>query len=213
MKKYTHLVFDIDGTLMDSARVTLLSLQEAVRDVKGAEYPLEELKFGFGLPGVRTMEILGCDDPVYAQQRWMYFHKIYSERLGIPLFDGIAEVIDELDAAGVALGIITSKEREEYERQFTDNGLIDYFPCVITADMTKRGKPYPDPMLEYLRMTGASKDEVLYFGDTAYDMQCAASSGVDGALALWGCLDPDGVDAVYRVESVEDIPGFAAGAR
>ena len=83
------------------------------------------------------------------------------------------------------------------------------FPWVVTASDTPKGKPYPDPMLEYLRRTGAAPEEVLYFGDTAYDMDCARSAGVDHALVLWGCLSPEGIEATYRLEKAEEILEFA----
>ena len=56
MKKYTHLVFDIDGTLIDSAPVNMQSLQETLKDLRGEVIPLEDLVFSFGIPGVATME-------------------------------------------------------------------------------------------------------------------------------------------------------------
>ena len=64
-------------------------------------------------------------------------------------------------------------------------------------------------MLEYLRRTGARPEEVIYFGDTAYDMDCARAAGVDQALVLWGCLNPDGIEATWRLERIEEIPRFA----
>ncbi|MEI3525434.1 MAG: HAD-IA family hydrolase [Eubacteriales bacterium] len=85
----------------------------------------------------------------------------------------------------------------------------NYFETVITSSDTEKGKPAPDPMLAYLEKTGAAKEEVLYFGDTCYDMECARSAGVDQALVLWGCLRPEGIESTYQVEKVEDILSFA----
>ena len=70
MKTYTHLVFDIDGTIIDSARINMLSLQETVRELRGEVMPLEDLYFSFGIPGIRAMEILGFSQPAEAAHQW-----------------------------------------------------------------------------------------------------------------------------------------------
>ncbi|MBC5660191.1 HAD family hydrolase [Anaerosacchariphilus sp. NSJ-68] len=209
MKKYTHLVFDIDGTLIDSAPVNMQSLQETLKDLRGEVIPLEDLVFSFGIPGVATMEKLGFSDPMAATQEWIRHYDVYAEKLGMPLFQGIREVIAELQKKGIHLGVITSKLQEEYDAHFTRNGMRNYFETVITSSDTEKGKPAPDPMLAYLEKTGAAREEVLYFGDTCYDMECARSAGVDQALVLWGCLRPEGIESTYQVEKVEDILSFA----
>ena len=209
MKTYKHLVFDIDGTIIDSAKINMLSLQETVRELRGEVMPLEELYFSFGIPGIRAMEILGFSKPAEALQAWIKKYSAYAERLGMPLFPGMREVLDKLHAEGVSLGIITSKLREEYDDHFGRRGLLELFPCAVTSSDTPKGKPYPDPMLEYLRRTGAKPEEVIYFGDTAYDMDCARAAGVDHGLVLLGCLNPDGIEATYRLNRVEELLGFA----
>ena len=209
MKTYRHLVFDIDGTIIDSAKINMLSLQETVKELRGDVMPLEDLYFSFGIPGVRAMEILGFPEPEKAVQVWIRNYSACAERLGMPLFPGMREILERLRERGASLGIITSKLREEYDEHFEKQGLLELFPCVVTASDTPKGKPDPDPMLEYLRRTGAAPEEVLYFGDTAYDMDCARSAGVDHALVLWGCLSPEGIEATYRLEKAEEILEFA----
>ena len=209
MKTYRHLVFDIDGTIIDSAKINMLSLQETVKELRGDVMPLEDLYFSFGIPGVRAMEILGFPEPEKAVQVWIRNYSACAERLGMPLVPGMREILERLRERGASLGIITSKLREEYDEHFEKQGLLELFPCVVTASDTPKGKPYPDPMLEYLRRTGAAPEEVLYFGDTAYDMDCARSAGVDHALVLWGCLSPEGIEATYRLEKAEEILKFA----
>ena len=208
MKKYKHLVFDIDGTLLDTVRIHMESLQKTIKDLRGEEIPVEKLTFSFGIPGVSTMEKLGFSDPVEATDEWIKRYQVIAGQLGMKLFPGIREVLKQLRQSEVKIGIITSKIRMEYDTQFRELGIADWFETVITSSDTPKGKPYPDPMYAYLEKTGADKEEVLYFGDTVYDMDCARSAGVDQALVLWGCLMPDGIEATYRLKKPEDILEF-----
>ena len=208
MKKYKHLVFDIDGTLLDTVHIHMKSLQKTLKDLRGEEIPVEKLTFSFGIPGVSTMEKLGFSDPVAATDEWIRRYQMIAGQLGMKLFPGIREVLEQLRQSEVKIGIITSKIRMEYDTQFRELGIADWFETVITSSDTPKGKPYPDPMYAYLEKTGADKEEVLYFGDTVYDMDCARSAGVDQALVLWGCLAPDGIEATYRLKKSEDILEF-----
>lgn len=208
MKTYTHLVFDIDGTLIDTAKIHFTSLERALKNLLGEEAKLPDLRFSFGIPGVRTMEILEFPNPVEAHREWERKYIECSKEMGIEPFEGMKEILEKLSKTRASLGIITSKSRDEYEMDFGRRGLGDYFACAVTASDTKRGKPYPDPMLEYLKCTGAKPEEVLFFGDSTYDMECAKAAGVDRALVLWGCLMPEGIEADYRLNKVEEILSF-----
>ena len=208
MKKYKHLVFDIDGTLMDTVQLHMESLRALLKELTGKDVPEEELTFTFGIPGLDSLTQLGISDVETALEKWVSYYQVVAERLSLKLFPGIRGVLGQLHRSDVKLGIITSKLRVEYDTQFLDLGIADWFETVITSSDTPKGKPYPDPMYAYLEKTGADKEEVLYFGDTVYDMDCARSAGVDQALVLWGCLAPDGIEATYRLKKPEDILEF-----
>lgn len=212
MKTYTHLVFDVDGTLINTERIHFASLERALRNLLGQDAELPDLRFSFGIPGLRTMEILELPDPEAAHREWDRTYIECSAEMGIELFEGMREILEKLSKTKASLGIITSKSREEYEGDFERRGLGDYFACAITASDTKRGKPYPDPMLEYLKRTGAKPEEVLFFGDSVYDMECAKAAGVDRALVLWGSLMPEGIEADYRLNEMEEILSFVPEA-
>ena len=149
--------------------------------------PLEDLYFSFGIPGVRAMEILGFSgagegsaglDPELFSLCGASWHA------PVPWNAGDSGTPS---GKGSFPGDYHLEASEEYDEHFEKQGLLELFPCVVTASDTPKGKPYPIPMLEYLRRTGAAPEEVLYFGDTAYDMDCARSAGGrsrPGALGL-----------------------------
>lgn len=209
MKTYKHLVFDVDGTLINTERIHFASLEKVLKKFWGEDAILPDLRFSFGIPGIRTMEILELPDPEAACREWEQTFVECAEKIEITPFDGIEEALEKLSEMGVSLGIITSRSRREYEEDLGQQRLGDYFSCVVTASDTGRGKPYPDPMLEYLKNTGAKPEEVLYFGDSPYDMECAKGAGVDRALVLWGGIPPEEIEADYRLLEVKEILNFA----
>ena len=173
--KYGYVVFDMDGTLIDTCE----AIQQSLRD---------------------TIVMLTGKTPAKAEMRatlllWSENIKKYEDTPRA--FPGVRELMDGLKAGGCRIGIATSKNAAELEHsreQFGD--IVSRADCVICADDTAEHKPEPGPLLKYMERTGAKPSEVLYVGDTVYDMRCARGAGVDFALARWG--NPDGrVDADY----------------
>ena len=201
MLKYTHVVFDVDGTLVDSRMSALGSLQQVVGEYTGMIPPIEDLYFSTGIPGENALRQLGITDPA-ALARWRQLAGKLADR--ITIFPGIVKTLDLLQGLGCNLGIVSSRERGEYADEVTPLGLDPYFPVRILVEDTERHKPEPDPMFEYLRRTGAAAEETLYVGDTIYDMKCALSASVDFALASWGAAQPV-EDAPHVLQKAEDL--------
>lgn len=187
MLKYTHVVFDVDGTLVDSRMSALGSLQQVVEEYTGSRPSIEDLYFSTGIPGENALRQLCITDPA-ALVRWRELAGKLADQ--ITVFPGIVETLECLQDLGCALGIVSSRERGEYADEVTPLGLDPFFPVRIFVEDTERHKPEPEPMLEYLRRTEAAPGETLYAGDTIYDMQCARAAGVDFALASWGAAQP-----------------------
>ena len=184
MTKYKHLVFDIDGTLVDNEHAVLHTWQETLEELLGKRYELEELGFVLGIPGVTSMERLGITEPEKAFLHWG--NQFVNHRDDIRLFDGIQELIIHLQQKGVKLGIVTSRLPTELDNDNALIKIINYFSTVICVTDAPRPKPNADPLLVYMQRENAQPSEVLYIGDSDYDRQCAANAGVDFIRALWG---------------------------
>ena len=196
MMKYKHIVFDVDGTLLDTELAVLHSLQDTITHYLNEYISMDELHFALGIPGEVTLLKLGMEDVESANKFWNDQMQEYIQH--VKLFDGINEMLESLHGKGLKLGIITSKTREEYETDFVPHGVASYFDTVICVEDASKPKPHPEPLLAYLQKNNLSADEVIYMGDTEYDSQCAYSAGVDFGLALWGCRKPDNIKCKYK---------------
>lgn len=197
------VIFDIDGTLLDTEYAVLNSLRDTIWELKDENVELSDLTFALGIPGEIALKQLGITDTQNGNIVWNACLTNYSHT--IRLFDGVTDTLKKLKDRGYKLGVITSKNRKEYKTDFSPFGLDDYFDTVICAGDSDRPKPFPDPMLKYLELSGTKKDEAIYIGDTAYDMQCASESGVTFGLALWGCHNLNNIRADYYFNRPADI--------
>lgn len=200
--RYTHIVFDIDGTLMDSGAGDLAALREALLETTGRDYPLEELAFCLGLPGRDSLLQMGIPDIEGTLALW----EEKAAGAAIPPFPGVRDLIAGLLDRGYRLGIASSRSVRSFQIDIAPSlPLADRFGTAVLADHTKLHKPHPDPLLKYMELTGAAPGEVLYVGDSPYDSQCAQGAGVDFALAVWGAHTRSDRPATYYPETPEAL--------
>jgi HAD superfamily hydrolase (TIGR01549 family) len=193
----THIVFDIDGTLLDTEAAVNLALQETMEELLGHSLSLAELRSTFSMPARTALRVLGFPDIEAAYRHWSNKCRGYLGQFC--LFDGIPHLLESLILRGYCLGIISSQTRAEFQITFASLELGDCFSTIILAEDTKEHKPHPEPMFCYLQRSGAKAQETLYIGDSVGDMSCAQEAGVRGALACW-CLSPAEYPGVPRLE-------------
>lgn len=201
--KYKHIIFDIDGTMLNTEPVLLKVLQELILDLQGKKVDISDLIFTSGIPGDIALKKLGFQDTETVNKLWneaflKKFHEVH-------LFDGIENVLKELDDKKINLGIITSKTHTEYKNDFLPFNIEHYFGTIICVDDVVEPKPSSESMIKYLQSNNISPNEALYIGDTPYDMQCAKNAGVDFGLAVWGCHSTEPIQADYYLSYPKDI--------
>ena len=199
---YTHIVFDIDGTLIDSNYVSLLSLQQAIKLYTGNTLDLQKRSFSIGLPASNVFKVLGITDIKYVEGLWDECYQQYITKI-LP-FPGIKEVLEILVQNKYTLGIITSKTRSEYQKEFELMQISKYFQYSICLDECISAKPSPEPLYTYMKQTKVLAENILYIGDTYADMQCAQSASVDFALAHWDATQSELI-AKYYLENPCDL--------
>ncbi|GCF94863.1 phosphatase [Enterococcus florum] len=206
------ILFDVDGTLIDTEYVSVQSLKETLKEERNLTLSDKELEFSLGIPGARALERF-TDSPEEIEQllaSWMKRMREYTHHAR--LFNGILELLQELKQLGYRLGVVTSKLRSDAVVEFAAFGLNTFFDVIITADDTPLHKPNPEPLLKALEELNADNQASLYIGDSLYDMLCAESSGVDFLLARWGAKEkPEFSRAAYQLETPADLLPYLKG--
>jgi pyrophosphatase PpaX len=202
--RFPIVLFDLDGTLIDSGPIIIASMQHSVRTVLGREIAVEELAATVGGQGlVSQMRAL---DPERVDELVEAYH-LHNEPLHDTLeaFDEVVSLLPRLRAGGRRLGVVTAK------RHRTVGLAFDRFPelaaqldVVVAYEDTDRHKPDPDPVLCALERLQATPAEAAYVGDSPFDVQAAKAAGVFAVAVGWGGIHPDerllaeGPDAFVR---------------
>ncbi|GAB4264061.1 MAG: hypothetical protein Kow00122_19750 [Thermoleophilia bacterium] len=212
------VLFDLDGTVVDSVELIVQSFQYAVRKVLGTELPRDEIIRNVGRPLREQMLVVDedlADDLVVAFRE---FNHREHERM-LRLFPGMAELLLGLRAQGVRLGLVTSKSRMTTEMAFALTGIEPLFAAVVTADDTSRHKPLPEPLLHCLEQLGAGPEGAVCVGDSPWDLQAARAAGMRSVAVTWGVfpestLCAESPDRLARtVEELRVVLGLEGGSR
>jgi HAD superfamily hydrolase (TIGR01549 family) len=201
---YKCVIFDVDGTLIDTEEGILASLKRVVKEELNQDIDLDKLRFALGITGDAALSKLGIKNIAKANQNWIKYIEDYSHL--IKVYDGIEEILIRLNNAGIYTGIVTSRTVQEIENDLLPFGLQKYINTIISADDTEKHKPDPDPLLKFIEVSKTSPSSALYIGDTIYDMKCANGAGIDFALALWGAKLLGGITcAKYLLKNPDEI--------
>ncbi|MCA1925526.1 MAG: HAD-IA family hydrolase [Thiobacillus sp.] len=190
-KRFDLLIFDWDGTLMDSAGVIVDSIQRACEDI-GLAAPSDRASrqiIGLGL--TQALQTLLPDLPAddYPRLVERYRHHYLGRDDDIPLFAGVADSIGELRGCGFQLAVATGKSRHGLERALASSGLGGWFAATRCADQT-HSKPHPAMVLELIAELDADPARTLVIGDTSHDLLMASNAGVASLGVTYGAHEP-----------------------
>ncbi len=197
------MLFDLDGTLVDSAAIILASFHHATETVLRRRFPDDAILAQVGGTNLETQMARLAPDRVDELVRVYREHNdpSYSE---LPCFDGMVDVLAELKRQGRRLGVVSAKRRPTVERVFAGAGIGTYFDVVVGSDATERHKPHPEPLLYALRELGAVPAEAAYVGDSPFDMAAARAADVFAVAVAWGGIHRV-ADADVLVETPEEL--------
>jgi len=186
-KRYELLVFDWDGTLMDSTAVIVASLQAACADL-GLTVPSEESArhiIGLGLDDAMAHVLPQVDAAEYPRIVDRYRHHFRLRDPATPLFPGTEDALHALNAAGYLLAVATGKSRRGLDRALDSTGLREVFHATRCGDEAS-GKPHPGMLNDLIDMLGTDAGRTLMVGDTTHDLEMARNAGVASVAVAYG---------------------------
>ncbi len=204
---YKAILFDLDGTLIDTTPLIIESFKHTVAQHLQRELdPAEAIAF-FGKPLRDAMEYLAPDKIDELTTSYREFNHKNHDQLARS-FAGVAETILRLHNAGMQLAIVTSKKREMALRGLTLFNMDKYFDVIIGLDQTVHHKPDPEPVLAALQMLQLAPEDCLMVGDSPFDIRSARLAGVKTAAVKWSAVPWETIlleNPDYILQSMDDL--------
>ncbi len=186
-KQFDLIVFDWDGTLMDSTTTIVQCIQAAAKDLglpipddKAASYVI-----GLGLQDAMQAALPDLDPKFYPRMVERYRYHYLAKDQGLALFDGVREMLSELSQQGYFLAVATGKSRVGLNRALDAAKLLSLFDATRCADETF-SKPHPAMLQELTRELGQDMKRTVMIGDTTHDLQMASNAGAAGIAVHYG---------------------------
>ena len=205
-KRYDLIVFDWDGTVMDSTAVIARSIQAASRDLD-LQVPSDEVArhvIGLGLDQALRYAVPDCEPKRHVDLVARYRHHFFSQENEMPLFEGAEELIRELRDDGYYLAVATGKNRNGLDRALQNSKMAHYFHSTRTADKTA-SKPDPAMLHEILEELDVAAPRALMVGDTTHDLQMAINAGVASLAMTHGAHPAEQLLALQPLAMLDDF--------
>ena len=200
--RFPVVLFDLDGTVVDSGGIILASMRHATRAVLGREFSDEVLMATVGGPGLEhQMREFGGESHV---EELIRVYREHNEPLHaeLQICFGMDDVLVTLKEQGRKLGIVSAKRRRTVELAFAHVEVGHLFDVILGGDQAERQKPAPDLLLLALERLGADAADAAYVGDSPFDMQAAKAAGMFAVGVTWGGIH--GREALTQADVIVD---------
>lgn len=210
---YKMLVFDWDGTLMDSEAKIVACMQAAFTD-EGMEVPSRGAVrnvIGLGLrEAIQTIHPEGDSAQIEALFQGYRHHFLGQNETPSTLFPGVEETLEQLERSGYLMSVATGKGRRGLDKVLDETGLRRFFIATRCADETF-SKPHPEMLNQLIDFAGVEPNEVLMIGDTEYDLQMASNAGTDSLAVSYGVHEVErllGHGPVGCLDAFDQLPDW-----
>lgn len=204
---YKYIVFDFDGTLIDSNYLIDKTLKETSKQVLKKTIEQSTIDEVWGKVLHEQMKTL---DKERVDELSTFYANYYEEHRDehTKIFHGIHDMLDDLKALGIQMSIVTNKGRGGLEHGLDMFDLNGYFDVCLAKTDVEYKKPHPEGLLKVMAYYGAKAEEVLFVGDSIHDIECGKNAGVDTALVKWTVIDLEGLlkeKPTYLIEAPNDL--------
>lgn len=206
----TTVLFDLDGTLLDTAPDLATALNTVLTNHQRPKLPFETIR-PYSSMGTRGLLKLGFQiDEAHAEYKELreqflqaYHHHIFDET---SIFPGIEQVIAQVENQGLRWGVVTNKPFGLAQQLMQHFKLIDRCACLVGGDTLAKHKPDPEQLLYACEMIGCSTDESVYIGDAARDIEAARRANMRSVAALYGYITPEERPETWQADYYVDRP-------
>jgi len=208
------ILFDLDGTLIDSIELILGAARHAFDGFTGRAPTEEEWRAGIGRPLQTMLREFAPDDAEVARLfgRYREYQLAHHDRL-VRVYEGVMEAVREFASQGNPMALVTSKSDWMAEKALVLVGLDRLIPTIVGAESCQNHKPHPEPVERALAILGVAPADALFVGDSPHDVESGRAAGVMTVAATWGAftrdeLERSGADVV--IDRVQDLRGVVA---
>ena len=191
MKQYKAVIFDIDGTLLDTFEMNMVPLIRLLKEELGINLEINQTYPYFFQPGITTMRQFGFPDPDASYARWVDAVNAY-EKGAVP-FEGVIEALQALQEGSIRLAVVSSKNHSQYGIDMVRWDMDRFMETAVLEEDTQMHKPHPAPLLECLKRLRLQPEDALYVGDAPSDGKAAEAAGIDFGFAAWGAVQESGM--------------------
>jgi len=202
------ILFDLDGTLVDTKDLILTSFRKASIDVLGEAMPDEDVLPLIGIPLSEQAKILVPEVADELMEAYRLYNLELHDEL-IQYYEGTREMLDELKAEGRRLAVVTSKRNEPALEGLRSFNLQGYFEFINGLEETKKHKPDPEPLIIAAKRMGIETADCIYIGDSTYDILAAGAAGMASIAVLWGMHTREQLveaGAVHEATAPRELP-------
>lgn len=205
------LLFDLDGTLADTAPDLAAALNALLAELGRPPLPFDAIRPHVS-HGARALIRLGLDlgdgDPEFAPLH-LRFLDLYRGAIAAhtTLFDGMEGLLATAEARGIPWGVVTNKPAWLTDPLMAALGLTARAACIVSGDTTAHPKPHPEPMFHASRQVGVPPEACLFVGDAERDIEAARRAGMRSLVANFGYLGPDDRPETWGADGAVDHPG------
>ncbi|MDR2710885.1 MAG: HAD-IA family hydrolase [Burkholderiales bacterium] len=207
-RRFRLLVFDWDGTVVDSTAPIVRAVQASYRDLGMAVPEEKAVRYIIGLELGKAFFTLSPDLPerIVDELLERYRYHYMQDDAAIPLFDGMRALLERLDRENYFLAVATGKSRKGLDRMLRQQGLARRFHATRCADESF-SKPHPEMLLYLMERLSVAPEETLMIGDTTHDLQMAKNARAPSLAVSWGAHDKENL---YKNEPLAIVDSVAA---
>lgn len=203
------VLFDLDGTLVDTAPDLIACLNKALKAHGFAEILSDTVKpfISYGAAAMIQKSVTDID-PDTQNKILETMLSLYQENIAehSQFFPGISETLQTIESLGLKWGIVTNK-RERFTQPLIEAfNLKDRAACIISGDTTANSKPHPEPMLTACRQAKVKPEECVYIGDALHDIEAGKNTNMKTLAAVYGYLKPDDIPSNWQADAIIESP-------